>query len=219
MNKKLLILISTGLLAVCLLVGGVTYALFTSSAANADNTFMAGTINLTQERDLGDEIPGPMFYTSTSDPTGSFPYDTNKNDPYQPPGGESIGGLAPGDSMTRAMNLYNNGANALDAKITKLQATVNPAGTTSGDAYDEFISKLNVDVKVPSMNKTLYYGPLSGLLNGWVNISPAMVMRANGGAMNITFTVNLDQSANNDIQDETFVFDFSFYAEQLRNNP
>lgn len=223
-KAKLLTMVAGSVLGLSLIAGGGTYALFTSSAANTNNTFTAGTINLTETRDLGDTIPGPMFYTSTSDPTGQFPYDTNKNSPYQPPGGESLGDLAPGDSMTRAMNLYNNGANALDAKVTRLKAAVNPAGLTSGAAYDEFISKLNVVVQAPALNKILYSGPLSGLLNGsdngWVDIpSPALVMKANGGPMNVTFTVTLDKSADNLIQAKTFVFDFSFYAEQLRNNP
>ncbi|ODA41470.1 TasA family protein [Desulfosporosinus sp. BG] len=223
MNKKLLMLIPTGVIAVSLLVGGSTYALFRSSATNTNNNFTAGTINLTQNRDQGDTIPGPMFYTNTSDPTGSFPYDTDKNIGYQPPGGESFGGLAPGDSMTRAMNLFNNGPNALDAKVTKLKATVNPRGLTSGRVYDQFTDKLNVLVQVPSVDKILYDGPLSGLLNGsdsgWTDISPALRMNKNGGPMNITFKVTLDPTANNDIQNQTFVFDFSFYAEQLRNNP
>lgn len=221
MKKKLLMLIPTSVMAVSLLVGGGTYALFTSSVSNINNTYTTGTVILTQERDQGDTIPGPMFYTSTSDPTGSFPYDTNKNAGYQPPGGESLGGLAPGDSMTRAMNLYNKGT--LDAKVTKLKATVNPAGVTSGKAYNEFINKLYVVVEATSMaNKILYSGTLSGLLNGsdngWVDISPAMRMSV-GSTMNINFDVYLDPSADDTIQGQNFVFDFSFYAEQLKNNP
>lgn len=80
-----------------------------------------------------------MFYSAASDPTGSFPYDTNKNDLYQPPGGEAIGGWAPGDSALRAMNIYNTGT--LPVKITGLKAVVNLAGVTNGLAYDEFIQK------------------------------------------------------------------------------
>lgn len=215
-KKKLMLLSVAGMITIGATVGGATYALFTSSASNSNNTATAGTINLTQERDQGDTIPGPMFYTSTSDPTGSFPYDTNKNAPNQPPGGESIGGMAPGDSMFRALNLYNKGT--LDAKVTKLKATVNGAGESSGAAYDEFINKLNVLVEVPSTKRVIYNGSLSELLNGWVPISPALTTKAGGGALNVTFTVTLDKTATNEIQGHNFVFDFSFYAEQLRNN-
>jgi len=221
MSKKLLMLVPTGVIAVSLLVGGTTYALFTSAVTNTNNTFTAGTIDLTQTRDLGDTIPGPMFYTSTSETTGRYPYDKTK--PNSPPGGESLGGLAPGDSMTRAMNLFNNGPKAIDAKVTKLKATVNPLGISSGTAYNEFISKLHVLVQVPATNKTLFDGPLSDLLSGpdsgWVDFSPALEMYANGGPMNVTFKVTLDSTADNEIQNQNFVFDFSFYAEQLIHNP
>jgi predicted ribosomally synthesized peptide with SipW-like signal peptide len=217
-KKRLALMFLSGLLVIGLLAGGATYALFTSSASNTGNTFAAGTVILTQDRDMGDAIPGPMFYTALSDPTGKLPYDTNKNYPDQPPGGECIGGMAPGDQITRAMNIYNDGT--LDARIKKLQAAVNAGfgSETSSPAYDEFIDKLNVLVKYPSGNKILYDGKLSGLLSGWVDIDPVLAS-AGGGALNLTFTVTLDKSAGNAIQGKNFVFDFSFQAEQKKNNP
>ncbi|GAB6172788.1 hypothetical protein JCM15765_22660 [Paradesulfitobacterium aromaticivorans] len=213
-KKKLALLSITGMLAIGLSVGGATYAIFTSSATNTNNTFSSGTVILDLERDMGDNIPGPMFYTAESDSTGAFPYDTNKNDPNQPPGGESIGGMAPGDQISRAMTIYNRGT--LTAKINKLKATVNSdSSEKSGEAYNEFIDKLNVLVLYPTNNKTLYTGKLSGLLDGWVNI-PALTV--NGGPVNVTFTVTLSEEASNAIQGKNFVFDFSFQAEQTKNN-
>jgi len=199
-------------LLIGLSVGGATYALFTDAAVNEDNTFTAGTIILNQERDLGEELPGPMFYSSSVDPTGDYPYDITK--PF-PPSGEAIGGWAPGDKATRAMNLYNEGT--LTAQITKLKANVNPFGVTEGPAYDEFVDKMNVKVLYPASNIVLYDGKLSGLLNGYVNISPVLI-NAQGMPVNITFEAGLDLSAGNVIQGEDFVFDFTFYAEQVRNN-
>jgi hypothetical protein len=216
-KRKLAGLAAIGMLGVGLTVGGATYALFTESVTNAGNSLTVGELKLSQNRDQGDTIPGPMFYSASSDPSGSFPYDTNKNAPYQPPGGEALGGWAPGDTVTRAMNIKNEGT--LDAKITRLKASVNPVGVTTGTAYQEFISKMNIKVMYPAQDRILYDGPLSGLLNGWVDISIPLVSRAKGGDLNITFKASLDKTASNDIEDQSFVFDFSFYAEQLRNNP
>ncbi|HEU4962524.1 MAG TPA: TasA family protein [Bacilli bacterium] len=218
MNKKKWMLAAFGsVMAVGLAVGGSTYAIFTSSAQNTNNSFTAGTVDIEIQRDLGDTIPGPMFYTGTSDPTGSYPYDTTKNVPDAPPGAESLGGLAPGDQLTRAMNIFNRGS--LDVRVKKLQATVNAAGETSGPAYDQFIQKMNVKVMYPAANKVLYDGPLAGLLSGYVDISPFLIAADPSGPANVTFTVTLDKSADNTLQGHSFVFDFGFYAEQKRNNP
>jgi predicted ribosomally synthesized peptide with SipW-like signal peptide len=214
-TKKLALFATAGMLSISLTVGGATYALFSDSATNGNNNFTAGTVIIDQDRDMGDNIPGPMFYSASSDPTGAYPYDTNTNS-YAPPGGEAFGGWAPGDTVTRAMNIYNRGT--LTVKVTKLRANVNSAGVTSGAAYEEFISKMNVKVLYPAQNKTLYNGPLSGLLNGDKDI-PVFLIQTNGGAANITFEAHLDNSAGNVIQGKKFVFDFTFTAEQLRNNP
>lgn len=222
MSKKLLMLIPTSVMAVSLLVGAGTYAMFTSNATNSNNTFTAGTVILDQQRDLSDTVPGPMFYSASSDPTGQYPYDTNKNDPNQPPGGEAIGGWAPGDDATRAMNIYNRGT--LQANLDQLMATVHNGATSSGDAYNEFIQKMNIKVMLPSANKTLYNGSLAGLLNGYVSI-PHVTLMPNpsnpnlASPANITFEATMDKSADNLIQGQSYVFDFTFHASQARNNP
>lgn len=214
-KKKLAAIMFSGVLAVGVTVSGATYAIFTSSASNTNNSFAAGTVILTQERDMGDTISGPMFYSASSDPTGSYPYDTNEN-PYGPPGGESIGGWAPGDKATRAMNIYNKGT--LKIKINKLKANINQQGVTSGGAYNEFVDKINIKVMYPASDIILYDGKLSGLLNGYVNIAPILA-NPGGGAVNITFKAELSKDAGNIIQGQSFVFDFTFSAEQIKNNP
>jgi predicted ribosomally synthesized peptide with SipW-like signal peptide len=216
-KKKLAVLMLTGVTVLGLGIGGATYAIFTSSAQNTNNSFTAGTVNIDIQRDLGDAIPGPMFYTGASDTSGSFPYDTTKNVPDAPPGAESLGGLAPGDKLMRAMNIFNRGS--LDVRVKQLRANVNPAGETSGAAFDQFIQKMNIKVMYPAQNKTLYDGPLAGLLNGYVNIPAFLIAADPSGPANISFEATLDKSADNTIQGHTFVFDFSFYAEQKRNNP
>lgn len=214
-KKKLGIFSATGILGVSLVVGGATYAIFTDSASIPSNTFTTGTIILDQERDMGDTIPGPMFYTSTSDPTGSYPYNIGGVE-LAPPGSEAIGGWAPGDTVTRAMNLYNKGT--LHAKITKLQANVSDGATNSGPAYNQFIEKMNIKIMYPAQNKTLYNGPLKGLLQGWYSDFASFRANAGGGPINITFEAHLDISADKEIMGQDFVFDFAFFAEQFRNN-
>jgi hypothetical protein len=107
----------------------------------------------------------------------------------------------------------------LDVAVKRLKAAVNPAGVTSGAAYDEFISKMKIEVRYPAQNKLLYEGPLSGLLNGYVEVPAFLINKPPSGPANITFKASLDKSAGNAIQGESFVFDFTFEAEQARNNP
>lgn len=214
-NKKSLLVVMGLMLTLVVAVAGGTMALFTDNIVNANNHFQAGTVILGHERNMGDTVPGPVFYSAASDPTGKFPYDTTLN-PYAPPGAEALGGWAPGDKATRAMYLINEGT--LDIKITQLKANVNPAGLTSGPAYEEFIEKMNIKVLYPAANIVLYDGSLEGLLNGYVNI-PTILAVADGGDVNITFEAALDISGSNQLQGDTFVFDFTFHAEQLRNNP
>lgn len=221
-KAKMLTLIAGNLLGLGLVAGGGTFALFTDSTANTNNTFTAGTVKIDNLRDLSDTVPGPMFYSAASDPTGQYPYDTNKNAPNQPPGGESLGGWAPGDDATRAMNVFNRGT--LQAQLDELEATVHTGATSSGPAYDEFIQKMNVKVMYPAANKILYNGSLAGLLNGYVNIPHVTLMPnpsdpSQASPANITFEATLDSSADNLVQGQSFVFDFTFHASQSRNNP
>jgi len=222
MAKRLIISVVL-VITVCMLIGGATFAYFTDTAANTANTFTAGTIILRGERDLSDRVPGPMFYTSTSDSSGYYPYDEVTQ---RSPSGEYLGGWAPGDSVTRAMNLYNDGT--IDAKVTKVKADVKAqftnidgaiiSGETSGLPYDEFIDKMNIRIMYPTLNKVLYNGKLSGLLNGWVNVPAEAIIYVNAGqvgAANISVEASLSTEAGNDIQGKNFIFDFTFYAEQI----
>jgi spore coat-associated protein N len=105
--KKLAIFSVTGVLAAALAIGGSTYALFSSKATNANNTFTSGKVSVSSARD---DIPmeGPMFYTeSPSDVTGI--------------GGLATGVWAPGDINTRGLFISNTGT--LDAKLANLKAT------------------------------------------------------------------------------------------------
>ncbi|MBU7005673.1 TasA family protein [Phosphitispora fastidiosa] len=220
MAKRLIIPVLL-VITVCMLIGGATFAYFTDTAANTGNTFTAGTIILEGERDLSDKVPGPMFYSAASDPSGYYPYDEIAT---RTPSGECIGGWAPGDSVMRAMNLYNRGT--IDAKVTKVKANVQAqytnsndvviSGETTGAAYDEFIDKMNIKIMYPSGNAVLYNGPLRGLLNDYVPTDSIIYVNAGQvGSANVTFEATLSTNAGNDIQGKNFIFDFAFYAEQI----
>ncbi|WP_191271987.1 SipW-dependent-type signal peptide-containing protein [Neobacillus kokaensis] len=237
MNKnKLMMYTLTGVLGIGLSIGGATFALFTSSATNEGNSVTTGTIILKAKRDHGDYVPGPMFYTDYLDPAGKHPYDVKDVNPS----GEAIGGWAPGDKIQRTMILTNEGS--LDAKITGLKASFRTTysqnvpvigeraisgGLTSGDIYDEFISKANVKVSIPDEGILLYDGPLSGLISTdtdkYTNLLNNPVLMGTEppfepGPLNVTFELSLDKTASNKLQGQTFIFDFGFFAEQVKYN-
>ncbi|KYP81358.1 TasA family protein [Ferroacidibacillus organovorans] len=116
LSTKIPLLSVAGILTLSTLVGGGTFALFTSSSQNTTNTFTAGTLNVTPERD---DIPqtGPMFYTSTTSPqAGVVP----------------TGLWAPGDKHTRGLFLENTGT--LTARLSSIAATpVDANGLTASN--------------------------------------------------------------------------------------
>jgi spore coat-associated protein N len=121
-KKKLGMYAALGMLGIGLTVGGGTYALFTDSATNTNNTFEAGTLKLAGHRhDI--PITGPMFYTNDSDA-----------------GRMGTGVWAPGDVHTRAMLIENTGS--LDAKLTSLKAIKTSGGT------EEFSQNAQVVISV-----------------------------------------------------------------------
>lgn len=233
--KKMAFTVMSGVLALALAVGGTTYAIFTSSASNSGNTITAGTINLDAKRDNGDYVPGPMFYPDALDPDGNHPYDVSQI----APSGEALGGWAPGDKVTRTMILTNTGS--LDAMVTGIKATPRATytqnlpsggnrtvnGLTSGAEFDEFVQLAHVKVWNPDGAGTILYdGQLKDLIAAgqfYVPVLNELVLTGvkppfQPGPLNINFEVTLDKSASNALQGKNFIFDFGFFAEQVRNN-
>ncbi|EJY54425.1 hypothetical protein URH17368_2893 [Alicyclobacillus hesperidum URH17-3-68] len=136
---------AAGLLSMTGLVGYGTYAMFNAHAAKTGNTFTAGTLQITPERD---DVPqmGPMFYSSSNTfMSGVIP----------------TGVWAPGDQHTRGLFLENNGS--LAGQLTTLTATPadpngNPLSSTSADTVDYkhdllFANQANVIIwKVVAVN-------------------------------------------------------------------
>ncbi len=233
-KQKLMMYTFTGILGLGLSVGGATYALFTSSAANDGNTASAGTVNINVMRDNGDPIPGPMFYPDSLDPLAYHPYDQQDT----APSGESIGGWAPGDTVVRDMYLGNSGS--LTARMVGIRAKVRESytqttnlegqtatntvsngvtATTDPAAYNEFINKMNITIK--NSNTLIFQGKLSDLLTGTVwkkPVNEVLIAPAPSGPLNLTFTAELSNTAGNNIAGKNFIFDFEFTAVQNKNS-
>ncbi|WP_308637801.1 TasA family protein [Paenibacillus silvisoli] len=113
MKKKMLALSLSSAVLLTAAIGGGTYALFTSKAANTENTFAAGTLSVSSHRN---DVPveGPMFYTNDTVAGGLM----------------GTGLWAPRDVHTRALLIKNTGS--LDAKLKYVKAI--PEGTSAEQA-------------------------------------------------------------------------------------
>jgi spore coat-associated protein N len=127
-KKKLASMAVGGAVALGLLVGGGTFALFTDSVSNTNNTFQSGKLKMEGHRH---DIPvtGPMFYTESNDN-----------------GAMGTGFWAPLDVHTRGMFLGNHGN--LDAKLVKIKAT------PQSQAANEFAKQAMVTVAVVKDKET-----------------------------------------------------------------
>lgn len=145
-NKKFALLAVTGVVATSLVVGGASYALFTSSATNTGNSFTAGTLHIDANRD---DVPnvGPMFYTDTNSQPGTL----------------ATGLWAPGDKNTRGLFLKNTGS--LDARLKSISAnTADASGTavTSGSYYTGDLAFAgHSELKIWQVN---WFNPLGGIV-------------------------------------------------------
>lgn len=176
--------------------GGLTLALFSAQGGSVDSEFVAGTLDLAVDRDMGDGTPGPMFYIDTAG--GGV-------DPNDHP----TGLWAPGDEHRRILQVENVGS--LDAKVTRLRAFLQ-----SGDLY--LAQKLNVTVTTdPAGMDVVAAGTLADFLNADQLFTPALEA-AVGDVINLHFWVEFPLDADNTYQGLSTVVTFTVYAEQSKNN-
>lgn len=122
-KKKLALFAMVGMLALAVLVGGATLALFTDSTDNGLNTFASGTLEFSGHRhDV--PISGPMFYTNAGDAEGWM----------------ETGIWVPRDTHTRAMFIKNTGS--LKGELTNLVAKSTSPGA------EAFAEQAHVNVAV-----------------------------------------------------------------------
>lgn len=116
----------TGVVGLGLTVGGATFALFSSTAANDNNQFTAGTLHISSNRD---DVPtvGPMFYSDST---------------LASPGLNPTGVWAPGDKHTRGLFLKNDGT--LPAKLKNISISYAPGNNPTMNL--KFAQQANVIV-------------------------------------------------------------------------
>lgn len=86
------------------LVGGTTFALWTTTATVENNTMTSGNLTVSVSRDNGDAYPGPMFYTNNSNGTGQ----QEDGNVYGPISGQNATGLwYPGKTKRRYLYVKN----------------------------------------------------------------------------------------------------------------
>lgn len=185
-----------------LLIGGATFAVFSDSAVNQNNTFTAGTVDIAAKRDLGDPIPGPMFYTTASE--GLMPGQSMVLNP--------TGSWYPGKSATRTLVVENTGT--LNAQLTKISANLHNIADPAVAA--EFANELYLRIVNRNNSQQVFFeGYLRELLAGPVNMLVNAPLLYPGGTVYMDFMATLDLDAGNNLQGLVPKVDFYVHAEQL----
>jgi hypothetical protein len=196
--KRIWILAVAFVVMAAVAAGGLTLALFTAQGSNAENEYVAGTLNIEAHRDMGDGIPGPMFYIESA---------SGGTDPNDHP----TGLWAPGDEHRRILQVENLGS--LDAKLTHLRASLQ-----SGSMY--LAEKLDVRVTTdPAGANVVAAGKLSDFIDADQAFIGGPIEALVGDVINLHFWVSFPLDADNSYQGLSTVVTFTAYAEQLKNNP
>lgn len=205
MRRIWLLVLAVLVLAVA--IGGFgTLAYFTDTAANQNNNFMAGTLDISSNRDQGDSIDGPMFYTNEDE---GMTYD-GQMPPIGPPDGPGETGFwQPGASHERVLQIENTGS--LDGVLTSVRATLSTGSShladklqveifTLDDAGNENIVSSGTLGEFINVDRTLTNGPVEAYV---------------GDIINLHFRVTLPTDADNTYQNESLVASFTVNAEQM----
>lgn len=210
MKKKFLLSLAVVLCTIALVAGG-TFALFTDSTSTSSADFTAGKLVITNERDQGDTVPGPMFYVTSAQ---------GETSPGLNNGRFPTGVWAPGDSKVRTLNVYNRAPSTMDAWLDSVQA--NLVSGTNDMAAKLWVEVFTPDVENPLVSQKLAEGWLTDFLSGSVNLrypDGSKVLCSLTGTVQLQFKVTFHSSAGNDLQGQTLVADFVVNAVQAKNNP
>lgn len=203
--KKRVLLLSLAVILLCGLVGGATYALFSDQATNSNNTFAAGTVKVNADRNLGDPVPGPMFYTTRDE--GNF------NDPTWLVD-HATGLWYPGKSETRQLIIKNDGT--LHFRIRGLSAAL--TGISDPAIATQFAGEMNVKIYVSNdANSVLYNGSLATLLTGEQTVlHPPGPFIGVGANEHLSFQVTMTDTGypQNNLQGITPLVAFNVFVEQ-----
>lgn len=212
--KKRILASMLALIAFCLLIGGATFALFTSNASNTGNTLSAASLEIDAIRDMGDRPPGPMFYTTLEQGGAGA----------QNPTGE----WAPGDTNERHLNVINK-SRTIKAKLTRIKAIVNGIDPQS-EAYLTFVNNLNLGVSVLGVD-LIAKQPLANYLGNGAQVivpsgtnAPKAFIQSSPSyptyqsVTDIAFSATLDgPGTGNALQGQTPTVSFVVYTEQAHD--
>ncbi|OGE38462.1 hypothetical protein A3B40_02460 [Candidatus Roizmanbacteria bacterium RIFCSPLOWO2_01_FULL_37_16] len=186
MNRQIVMGILS-IFAVTALVGGATFALFSSQASNNENTFGAGTMQL--------RINGDEGSTSSS----VF----------------SIANAKPTDVFTQVIALSNTGSiAATDVLLTSINVT--PSNTPPPnlgdiltlDVYDDFNGNGIID------GGDFLRGSAHLTNPAWLNISLGFGLAGGGGSHQIIARITFDDTDDNSYQGIGVNFNLNFQANQ-----
>ncbi len=191
-----------GSLAIALGLTVGTLALFTAETPVDSVQFEAGTVRLNSYRDMGDTIPGPMFYTTP----------TEGQTPGGVPGRRPTGYWAPGDNNVRALFVENSGN--LDAWLVGIGAEAQ-AGS-SRHLAEKLQAKVTTDL---AGTNVLASGTLASLIDTDQAFATRLALNVGPAPRALYFHVTLPLDADNSYQNEVLRVDFHVMAEQKANNP
>lgn len=194
-------LMAMAVVVIAALVGGLgTMALF-STSADVSSTFTAGTVMLDGDRDEGDTVPGPMFYTT---PEEGMTTDGSDLEGLRP-----TGYWAPGDTNTRVFQIENIGS--LDAKLKSISATVQNDPNGLAPLLDVVVSTDPAGTQVVASGKLDTFAAGKAFTSGPIEL-------AVGDIANLWIAVSLPITTGDAYQAASFNAEFSVYAEQSANN-
>lgn len=197
MRVKLWLAAGAVLLAVALSAGG-TLALWTAGASNDDNQFTTGTVVIRTYRDMGDTIPGPMFYTTPSE--GATPGGA--------PGLRPTGYWAPGQTHVRAIFVENRGT--LAVRLARVEA--NQHVGTSRYLAEKLQAKVTTDLGGLSV---LASGTLADFIDAPQVLAPMLTINPSPAPRPLYFHVTLPSDADNSYQGLSLRVNFNVIAEQV----
>lgn len=178
--------------------GGLTLALFSAQSAPANAEFISGLLDIEAHRDMGDGIPGPMFYIDAAG---------GGADPNNHP----TGLWAPGDKNRRILQVENIGT--LDAKLTHMRATLQSGSMYLAQKMDVVVTTDVAGTNVVAM------GSLADFINGDMSFIGGAIAAPVGDVINLHFWVTFPLDADNSYQGLSTVVTFTVYAVQAANNP
>jgi hypothetical protein len=195
-------LMAVALTMVAALATGVgTLALFSSDPASQTDTITTGTLAIVGDRDQGDTVPGPMFYTTAAE---------GETSPGLEDGLKATGFWFPGLEVVRVFQIENIGS--ADAKLINVSAALETDNSALADILDV---KVYAD---EAKTQLLVSGKLRDYLTAPVPFAAGTEL-ASGDLGSYWFVVSMPRTAGNEYQGLGLRVSFNVYAEQLANNP